>query len=208
MGMAELSARVLMLFRDAKVKKEMSDSSIKLGIATPSTGTIKTKTVESLIKVFKAYPDALFLSHEGSIIHHMRERLVKRAIELECTHLLFVDSDMVFDKDAVAGLLEANKNIVGADYSRRKLPLESTAELTGEGEDNLFKANSIGTGFMLIKLSIFDYLPEPWFFWESNGDGDLVRGEDYWFCQLARKHGFEVWCDLSVKVLHEGSYLY
>lgn len=187
---------------------------MKLAVATPSTGTIKTKTVESLIKLFKAYPDAIFLSHEGSILHHMRERLVKKAIELGCTHLLFVDSDMVFDKDELQRLVEANKDVVGANYNRRKLPLENTASISEQviedkpENDDVLKADYVGTGFMLIKLSIFDFLPEPWFFFESNGDGDLVQGEDYWFCQLARKHNFEVWCDLSANVGHVGDYIY
>ena len=182
---------------------------IKLAICTPSTGTIKTKTVESLIGMLKDFPhEYYFLSHEGSIIHHMRERLVKKAIELECTHLLFVDSDMQFDKDAVLRLIERNKDIVGADYNRRKLPLESTTVLLGEAKGNLAEAVSVGTGFMLIKLSIFDFLPEPWFFWDSNLDGELVTGEDYWFCRLAISRGFEVWCDLSVKVGHIGDMVF
>ena len=185
---------------------------IKLAIAIPSTGVIKTKTVESLIGMLKDFPhEYYFLSHEGSIIHHMRERLVKKAIDLDCTHLLFVDSDMQFEKDAVRRLLEANKDIIGADYNRRKLPLEKTAireERQGDREEPLLKAFSVGTGFMLIKLSIFDFLPEPWFFWESNTNGDLTTGEDYWFCRLAREKGFEVWVDLSLQVKHLGEYAY
>jgi len=185
-------------------------SECKLAVATPSMGTIKTKTVESLIGMLKNFPhEYYFLSHEGSIIHHMRERLVKKAIELDCTHLLFVDSDMVFDKDAVLKLLERDKDIIGVNCNRRKLPLESTAILDGsEAKDGLVKAISVGTGFMLIKLSIFDYLPEPWFFWQSNQSGDLVTGEDYWFCSLARKHNFDVWCDLSVKIGHLGETIF
>lgn len=182
---------------------------IKLAVAMPSMGVIKTKTAESLIAMCKNLPfDYYFLSHEGSILHHMRERLVKKAIDLGCTHLLFVDSDIVFDKDAVVRLVERNKDIVGANYSRRRLPLEDTVVgIQGEGL-NIAKCESVGTGFMLIKISIFDYLPEPWFFWESNTDGDLVTGEDYWFCRLVQKHGFDVWCDLSVKVGHIGDYIY
>lgn len=183
-------------------------SKVKLAIATPSTGTIKTKTVESLIKLFKKYPNAYFLSHEGSIIHHMRERLVKKAIDLDCTHLLFVDSDMVFEPEAVTKLLNRDEDIVGANYNRRSLPLTPTAIIEKSPSNGMVKAISIGTGFMLIKLSIFDYLEEPWFFWESNSDGDLTMGEDYWFCQLARKKGFEVYCDLSAKVGHVGDAIY
>ena len=182
---------------------------IKLAVAIPSTGVIKTKTVESLIAMLKNFPhEYYFLSHEGCILHHMRERLVKKAIELECTHLLFVDSDMVFEKDAVLKLLEHDKDIIGANSHRRKLPLEDTViGIKGEGL-NIARVESVGAGFMLIKLSIFDFLPEPWFFWESNQNGELITGEDYWFCSLARKHNFEVWCDLSIKVGHIGDYVY
>ena len=34
------------------------------------------------------------------------------------------------------------------------------------------------------------------------------KGEDYWFCRLAREAGFEVWIDLTVKVLHIGDHLF
>lgn len=183
----------------------------KLAIATPSTGTIKTKTVESLIAMCKNLPfDYHFLSHEGSIIHHMRERLVKKAIELECTHLLFVDSDMVFEKDAVLKLLEADKDIIGANYHKRILPLQSLVKLEDmlTYDENIGRAKHVGTGFLLIKLSIFDFLPEPWFFWESNENGDLVTSEDYWFCRLARDKGFEVWVDMELEVKHCGDYMY
>lgn len=170
-------------------------SDFKLAVAVPSTGVIKTKTVESLVKLFKAYPDAIFLSHEGSIIHHMRERLVKKAIDLDCTHLLFVDSDMVFEPKDLQELIDKDTDIVGADYNRRKLPLESSRA-----------GDSVATGFMLIKLSIFYFLPEPWFFWESNQEGDLVTGEDFWFCRLAKSKGFKVEC--VGKVGHLGEYRY
>lgn len=188
----------------------MSDSKIKLGIATPSTGTIKTKTVESLIGMCKNLPfDYVFLSHEGSILHYMRERLVKKAIDLNCTHLLFVDSDMVFKPEAVLKLIEDDKDIVGVNYRTRQLPGEETSKYpVYAGASDLREAISVATGFMLIKLSIFEFLPEPWFFWESNTDGGLVLGEDFWFCRLAQEKGFKVWVDLGLHVGHIGDWIF
>ena len=184
---------------------------MKLAVAIPSTGSIKTKTVESLIGMLKNLPfDYHFLSHEGSAIHHMRERMVKKAIELGCTHILFIDSDMQFDKDVVLKLLAHDKDIIGAVYNQRKLPPTPVVKLISVGADleGLNEVQAVGTGFMLIKLSIFDFLPEPWFFWESNSDGDLVTSEDYWLCRLARDKGFQVWVDLSIKVGHLGQFTY
>lgn len=175
----------------------------RLAICIPHTSTIKTKTVESLFAMCKSLPfEHYLLTHEGSMLHVMRERLVKKAIDLKCSHLLFVDSDMSFAKDAVLKLLKRNKKIVGANYHKRKLPLEATVQnpkkLTG-----LTTCDAVPTGFMLIDLSVFKDLKEPYFFWGQNGES-----EDFWFCRLAREAGHQIWCDLSVPIGHVGEFIY
>src|SRR3990167_7837465 len=100
---------------------------IKLAIAIPSTGTIKSQTVFSLCRMLKDFPhEYTVLFHEGSMLHVMRNRLVQKAIDEKCTHLLFVDSDMMFEKDSAIRLLKRNKDIIGANCHRKKLPLEGT----------------------------------------------------------------------------------
>lgn len=175
---------------------------IKLAIAIPSTGTIKSQTAFSLCRMLKDFPhDYTILFKEGSVLHWMREELVQTAIEGKCTHLLFLDSDMTFEKDAVVRLLKRKKHIVGADYNVRKLPAKSTAILFN-GNKPLREAKSVATGFMLIDLSVFKNISKPWFFWGEN------LGEDYWFCNKAREAGYKVWCDLEVKVGHLGEMVY
>lgn len=176
---------------------------IRLGIAIPHTGSIKTRTVTSLVGMFKNLPfEYHFLSHEGSMLHIMRERLVEKAIELKCTHILFVDSDMVFEKDAVLKLLKRKKEIIGANYNKRTLPLESTVEKPKKSK-GLTTCDAVATGFMLIDLKVFRHMAKPWFFWGQNGES-----EDFWFCDLAWKHGYKVWVDFNVKVGHLGEYQY
>lgn len=176
---------------------------MKLAVAIPHTGTIKTRTVTSLVSMFKNLPfEYHFLTHEGSMLHIMRERLVEKAINLGCTHILFVDSDMVFEKDAVLKLLKRKKEIIGANYNKRTLPLESTVEKPKK-TTGLTTCDAVATGFMLIDLSVFNDLPKPWFFWGQNGES-----EDFYFCRRARENGCKVWVDFNIKVLHEGSYLY
>jgi hypothetical protein len=176
---------------------------MKIAIAIPNTGTIKAQTAFSLCRMLKDFPhdyDVLF--HEGSMLHVMRERLVQKAIDLKCTHVLFVDSDMAFDKDAVLKLIKRKKDIVGANYHKRKLPAEATVQ-NPKKLSGLTTCDSVATGFLLINLDVFKNLPQPWFFWGENGES-----EDFWFCRLARENGYKVWCDLEVGIKHVGDFLY
>ncbi len=174
---------------------------IKLAIAIPSTGTIKSQTVFCLCRMLKDFPhDYTVLFKQGSVLHWMREELVQKALDTKCTHLLFLDSDMSFDKDAVVKLLKRKKAVVGAHYNKRKLPLESTSDFVNTGKD-LVEAKSLATGFMLIDLSIIPKLSKPWFFWGE-------AGEDTWFTKNVQEAGFKVWVDLSLPVKHLGEYAY
>jgi hypothetical protein len=176
---------------------------MKLAIAIPHTGTIKSQTVFSLFKTLKDFPyDYDLLLHEGSMLHVMRNRLVKKAIDLKCTHILFLDSDISFEKEAVLKLIKHKKEIVGANYHKRKLPIEATIQ-NPKKTKGLTTCDSVATGFLLIDLKVFKKLPEPWFFWGKDGES-----EDFWFCRQAREVGYKVWVDLTIPIGHIGSYIY
>lgn len=190
---------------------------IKLAIGIPSNGTIRSKTVFSLMAMMKDFPyDYIFVFQQGCILHQNREIIVSEAIKHKCSHLLFIDSDMVFESNAVMTLLGRDKDIVGVNSHLRKFPITSTiqmpeaekATLKEDHPDGFFKVDAVTTAFLLIKLDVFKKLEHPWFFWEVNKDGETVLGEDYWFCREAKKAGCEIWCDLSVAMKHIGDYQY
>ena len=184
---------------------------MKLAVALPHQGSIKTKTVISLVRMFKSLPfEYNFLTQEGSVLHENRRRLVKKAQELEATHLLFVDSDMSFEPDAVLKLLAHEKDIIGVHCNKRGLPLRTTVVLKpGQRElKDLDTCNALGTGFLLINMEVFKKISEPWFFWGLDESGDTIEGEDHWFCRKAKEAGYDIWVDLTQKVGHEGSYIY
>lgn len=190
---------------------------MKIAICIPHTGSIKTKTVQAVIGLIKQAPfEWHFLTQEGSILHVNRERLAKKAIELGCTHLLFVDSDMSFDPDAAERLLARDKDIIGVQYNLRTFPKTSTVKIVDENGDQLMedmgdgllKVASVATGFMLIKTLVFEKLSHPWFFWESDENGEVKTGEDSWFCRKARGMGYEVFCDVTIPIKHWGEYAY
>ena len=57
----------------------------------------------------------------------------------------------------------------------------------------------MGFGAVLIKAEVLKAIPRPWFF------GMEGTGEDVSFCYKARKAGFEVWMDTSIKLGHLGA---
>lgn len=193
---------------------------IKVGIGIPTAGSIKADMAYALframIRLYKA--DILFslLFTQGSYIHTNRERLVKKAQSEGCTHILFVDDDMFFEADAPQRLLARDKDIIGVHYNIRKNPPTSTVRMDAEKKahiaevapDGLTTCDAAGTGFMLIKLSVFDKLSHPWFFYECDNEGELRTSEDYWFCKKAKDAGFEIWVDLTIPVKHIGDHKY
>lgn len=176
----------------------------------PHTGTIKAQTVFCLTEVLKNFPyDYNILFSEGCVLHYIREKLVMKAIEIGCTHILFIDSDMQFNQKAVLKLLARKKDIVGANYNRRSMPLSSTVILPQNKQPKgLVTVIGVATGFLLINLDVFRTISHPWFFWEVTTDGETVTGEDFWFCKKAREAGYKVWADFTLPIKHLGEFAY
>ena len=151
---------------------------------------------------------ALLLNARSSLVPLGRNQCVGAAQIMKATHLLFLDSDMIFPADTLARLLIHNKDIVGASYSRRVPPFHPLT-VTEEGEhvhitSGLRSVKLLPTGCLLIRLSVFQSLSAPYF--NLAAEGGQLRGEDYYFCEKARAAGFTLWCDgdLSLQLGHIG----
>ena len=183
---------------------------MKLAIGMTTAGLIKSQCAFSLANFLaKTNLDCVILFKEGPNQPLNREVIAELAQKTECTHLLFVDSDMVFPTDAVEKLLAHDKDIIGVNYNMRMFPPTSTVK-TKKGEtvqDVLFECDGVATGFMLIKMEVFNKLEKPWFH-VGILDAKTLEGHDYRFCRLAREAGFGVWCDPTITIKHIGDYLY
>lgn len=182
--------------------------------------SVKAKTLFSVIHSLKNidFEFDMMMSIGCDLIGN-RARLVRQALEAKCTHMLFVDHDMFFPpikrmngkyESVITRLLDQDKDIIGAEYKFRSLPVRSTASpLTDlSPKDQPFRCNVVGTGLLLIKMNVFEKLEDPWFNFGRNEKSEMVYGEDAWFCQKAIKAGFEVWADPTLEVKHIGEYLY
>ena len=195
----------------------MNDKQITIGI--PTYGTIKTKTFESIIKFVKSVPyNVPIISQQGPYIQENRNTIVQRAKILGYEKILFVDHDMVFEPEAVQSLIGRDKDIVGAPFAVKFLPTDPFyavkktdslgANIWEEVEDGLFKCCGLGTALMLIKTSVFDKVPQPWFEIQYDPNGVMEWGEDLWFCKKARDVGFDIFCDTKSRVGHIGDFTY
>lgn len=75
----------------------------------------------------------------------------------------------------------------------------TSAHVYAESADSLVRCDALATGCLLIKRAVIEAIAEPWFdFWPGH-----YGGEDFRFCERARKAGFEVWADFGVQCAHE-----
>lgn len=186
---------------------------IKVVIGLPASEMMKAKTAHAIgaLMLHSANKVIDFLLIQSCDIASSRMWLAKQAVEKGATHLLFVDSDMLFPSDALDQLLAREKDIIGVEYHKRKFPLETvTAYMPGveKSETEPFKVGIAGTGLMLINTDVFknpDMDPN-WFSFGRNAEGKNVIGEDGWFCNTARDAGYDIYVDPVVFVKHLGEY--
>ena len=189
----------------------------KIAIGIPCNRVIKPKTMQSLLELVHYSSDIeLFpiIATEGYTIAENRSYILAQAVKNGCDYLFFIDDDMVFPPNTLEQLLSHKKEVIGVPYYSRKLPRESVVvyedgtEVKGELPDDLFKCQHVGTGIMLIDLSIIKDLERPYFFMQTHEVGFTIMGEDAWFCQQVRKAGHKIWCDPNLEIKHIGDYVY
>jgi len=101
---------------------------MKILIATPAAhGLVTTTYAESLFNLrdtlYARRIEHVYRTTSISDLEGSRNVLASEALDLRCTHVLFVDSDMGFRPRAVERLIDAGKAVVGAVYARRQLDL-------------------------------------------------------------------------------------
>lgn len=198
-----------------------------MGIAMPSSGTVYAKTAISMAMVgchfgmkqlegYSAQKLHMLVSY-GSMISQQRENCVMMALQAECTHLIFVDADQTFPKDLIHRLIRHDVDVVGANIPIKKIPSRPTAiALNGKllytdpESTGLVQVQRIGTGIMCVKMDVFKKMKRPWFDQRWVQSAMAFRGEDDYFCDMARRADFKVFVDqdLSKEVGHVGDFIY
>jgi hypothetical protein len=99
--------------------------------------------------------------------------------------------------------------------------LDSPADSDAAKSDGLVEIDAGGTGFMLIKRRVFEALGTEVPSYHLDGksikefyttgidpESSQLVSEDYYFCRLARSHGFKVYAAPWAHLTHTGPYIY
>lgn len=144
-----------------------------------------------------------------------REMLAAKALEWKCDYLFSVDDDMMAPYDLFYKLVKHDVDMVAPLAFTRNPPHRPVIFSTVEGfdsvvgkpyfinttvnnypKDRLVECDAVGFGAVLIKTEVFKKMAQPWFM------GSVGTGEDIHFCLAAKKLGFHVFMDTSVKLGH------
>lgn len=200
-------------------KKETSKVKTIL-LAIPTNKYIEPETMKSIydLEVPEGYKID-FQYFYGYSISQIRNLIGEWAKRYD--YLLSVDSDIVLPKDSLKKMLEADKDIISGLYIQR-IPGTQTLEVymdTPNGGctnipysliENLsvVEIAACGMGCALIKGDVFRKIPYPHFVYKEALNHAETVSEDVYFCMNARKFGFKVWADPSIRCDHIGNTTY
>lgn len=161
-------------------------SAPRIFIASPTPGFVKTAymhcVIATLLELGARGIQTEFSTEDGSSIEIQRNVLASRFLNGPCTHILFVDTDMMFPADLCAQLLLTRKAFIGAICSSRHVQAKKIDEALKRGlsfndanlfgydwlyhqldpdgqikvENYIMQVAAIGFGIVLIQRSVFE----------------------------------------------------
>ena len=188
---------------------------MKLLIAIPTTDYMHYRFVECLTKFVKRLDedgieyDVCFQGN--TLVYVGRDRLARKAFTENYTHMLWLDSDMIFTEDLLDDLMECGKDFVTGIAHGRRAPFASClftevwpGSVRWEGykyPNAPFKVAGCGFACVLIDTNIIKDV------WAHHGTcffPERELGEDLAFCKRAADLGHEIWVEPTVRLGHIG----
>lgn len=195
-------------------------------IAVPCMDMVHADFFRSCVGMEPVEGEIQWTTCQSSLIYDSRNKLADIAIRDGFDRILWLDSDMSFDRFLLRRLsehLDQGREMVTGLYFTRKDPIRPViysnmiTELRPEGQvpvispyvsyarDSLFPVAGCGFGAVMMTVDLLrevrEQYPLPFF-------PDRGFGEDLIFCLRARAIGKTIWCDSSIKLGHVGSKVY
>ena len=202
-------------------------------IATPTLdGGLDARYVSALLQsadALRAQKIRYEINFEigNSLIADARNQLASRFLRSDCSDLVFIDSDVVWQPADLLRLLAWPVPLVAGVYQRKSSKLDFSvkfgATIGARGE--LVTAERVGTGFLRIRRDCLEKMADAHpelrladakdpenrklfaLFDTSIVDGQFI-GEDFTFCDRWRALSGEVLVDPKIRLAHYGMHAY
>jgi hypothetical protein len=165
-----------------------------------------------------------------SRIDFARSLMATQALDDGHDHLFWIDDDVVFQPDDVARLCESGVPLVAGVYpkkGRRELAVHAAPETTAfefGAHGGVVEVRFVATGFLYTHRCVYESISPglpvcnesfgqrvvPYFlpFVMNTEQGPWYLGEDFAFCERARRAGHRILVDTRIRLFHVGSYAY
>ena len=186
--------------------------SMRLLIAVPTTDYMPAGFVKSLcnlqMELNRKRVNYQVEVQDGTLVYFARNKLSNKAINEGFTHVLWLDSDMIFNEQVVEDLMFCGKEMVcGAFVSRR--PPYGPCVYTSIKKNEIEKVKEVGTkpfrvdgcGFACVLTSVELLQAVTQKFGTAFQPTDYY-GEDLAFCWRVGQLGREIWCEPTVRPGH------
>jgi len=182
-------------------------------ISIPHTGKLHTELVSVLMNVVKKNPFVGIDFNYGMPVDSNRNHIVKKFLKTNYEWLLMIDSDIVPPVN-VLDLLKHGKKIIGAvcfTTSDKGIPYPVIMERDLEkgwgwkvkrDVKPLMEVDATGASCLLIHRDVLEKIKSPFRFGYDEDGIVTVVGEDFDFCQKAKKLGHSVWVDTTLQCKH------
>ena len=110
----------------------------------------------------------------GSNLVRNRFRLVMNAREIGAEHVMFIDDDMIFEPEQIYDMWRQGEDVLSGVAVKKVYPHTPGCALYNPKTDKhdivphippqgLIEVDAVGTGFLMVKMAVFDKVAAPWF---------------------------------------------
>ena len=187
---------------------------MRLLIGIPTLDYVNVEFMKCLMNlIIKLKNDGVQFDLEinsGTLVYLARERIAHKAINEHYTHVLWLDSDMVFNADILDDLMFSGKDFVTGIYQARRKGYASVIfkKISKDGVERfedypneLFQIQGCGFGCVLTSVQM---LSSVCLHYGTCFTPLQSLGEDIAFCKRAMDLGFKLWCEPTVICGHIG----
>jgi hypothetical protein len=214
------------------------DPSVRLTVGLPVYGGYHPHFIPGLLDLVRRPPCHLRIAPMvgDSLVSRARNRIAAAFLKTDSTHLLFLDTDLIFSVEHVARLISHKLPFVIGLYPKKQRQLAWVCNTLAsfpprDPETGLQRILYGGTGCMLIAREVLEKIAEenPDLSYQPDDgepDGPLhdffkvgvyqnpITGhrrylsEDWFFCQLAADAGYPLMADTHVVLKHCGDAIF